>query len=611
MRTTILGVFLLAAGAALSGGALTACGGDECSSNTDCPADQICRLGLCVRDLGGTDGLINPDGADIVLSCDPAALGDLVLNEILADPPPGADVNGDGVASTSGDEFVEVVNVSGKTVGLANVQIDVSGKKAALGMICLGPNEARVLFGAQGLPGLTNSGSTVTLLIDGLTAQTHTYGSEGGKDTSMTLAIQLDPTSSWVLHNTVSSLPYSPGKCSDGSDFPNCGTGPPVEGGDADVAGDTTLECDPAGASDLVLNEILADPPPGADVNGDGVASATGDEFVEVVNVASKAVALTNVELEVGGRKVGLGAMCLGVNGARVLFGADGLPGLTNSGSTVSLLVDGAVVQTHTYGAEGGKDESLTLATQLDPTSGWVGHKSVGGGAAYSPGKCSNGNDFPDCFSAPVEPMPDTVDGTDGGDVADTSVDDTLAPDDGGPVCGPPAGVGDLVINEIMADPGTTLDWNGDGTPSATQDEFVEILNLAPYTVSLSGVTLSDKVGVKYTAGTRGDDCLGPDEALVVFGGGTPNLAVTGAIVVAGGSLSLNNTDETVTLKSAAGDTMDSYAYTTATKETSFVRSPDGTGTSFVLHPEISATGRKGSPGTCLDGGAFPGCLTP
>ncbi|MCA9516284.1 MAG: hypothetical protein KC635_15185, partial [Myxococcales bacterium] len=154
MRSTILGVLLIAAGAVVSGGALTACGGDDCKSNSDCPAGQICRLGLCARDLGGTDGLINVDTEDIVLACDPAALGDLVLNEILADPPSGADVNGDGVASTSDDEFVEVVNISGKTIGLANVQIDVGGKKAALGAICLGPNEARVLYGSQGLPGL-------------------------------------------------------------------------------------------------------------------------------------------------------------------------------------------------------------------------------------------------------------------------------------------------------------------------------------------------------------------------------------------------------------------------------------------------------------------------
>ncbi|MCA9516396.1 MAG: lamin tail domain-containing protein, partial [Myxococcales bacterium] len=423
--------------------------------------------------------------------------------------------------------------------------------------------------------------------------------------------VQLDPTSSWVLHNTLSSLPYSPGKCSDGADFPNCGSGTVVEGDpDADGGGgDVALTCDPAGANDLVLNEILADPPAGSDPNGDGTASTSDDEFVEVVNVAGKDVALTNVEIDVGGKKVGLGNMCLPANGARVLFHLDGLPTLTNSGGTVSLLVDGSVVQAHTYGSEGGKDESLTLAVQLDPTSSWVGHTTVGG-APYSPGKCSNGNAFPDCFTTPVEEMPDAADGSDGDD-ADTSIVDTMTPDDdAGPTCGPPAGVGDLVINEIMADPGTTIDWNGDGNASSTQDEYVEILNLAPYTVSLVGVTISDATGVKFTAGTHGDDCLAPNEALVVFGGGTPTLSLTGAMAVTGGSLSLNNTNETVTLKSAAGASMDTYSYTSATKETAFVRNPDGTGTSFSLHPEVTTGGLKGSPGTCLTGAAFPGCLT-
>ena len=37
-------------------------------------------------------------------------------------------------------------------------------------------------------------------------------------------------------------------------------------------------------ASDLVINEFLADPPPGVDVNQNGMADASGDEFVELYN---------------------------------------------------------------------------------------------------------------------------------------------------------------------------------------------------------------------------------------------------------------------------------------------------------------------------------------
>ena len=37
----------------------------------------------------------------------------LLINEVLSDPPADVDVNGDGVADTGDDEFLEFVNVSG------------------------------------------------------------------------------------------------------------------------------------------------------------------------------------------------------------------------------------------------------------------------------------------------------------------------------------------------------------------------------------------------------------------------------------------------------------------------------------------------------------------
>ena len=48
----------------------------------------------------------------------------------------------------------------------------------------------------------------------------------------------------------------------------------------------------------IVINEILADPPPDRDVNGDLAESTTQDEFVELVNVSGEAIDLTGWTLE-------------------------------------------------------------------------------------------------------------------------------------------------------------------------------------------------------------------------------------------------------------------------------------------------------------------------
>src|SRR5690606_174984 len=53
---------------------------------------------------------------------EPAAAG-LVINEVLADPPPGYDANGDGVADTRDDEFIELVNAGEQAIDLSGAVI--------------------------------------------------------------------------------------------------------------------------------------------------------------------------------------------------------------------------------------------------------------------------------------------------------------------------------------------------------------------------------------------------------------------------------------------------------------------------------------------------------
>ena len=78
---------------------------------------------------------------------------------------------------------------------------------------------------------------------------------------------------------------------------------------------------------------------------------------------------------------------------------------------------------------------------------------------------------------------------------------------------------GDLVINELLADPAG--DSNLDGVTDAVEDEFIELANHADATIDISGVLITDSdiTGVpRHTvpAGTL----LAAGQALVVFGGG-------------------------------------------------------------------------------------------
>ena len=134
----------------------------------------------------------------------------------------------------------------------------------------------------------------------------------------------------------------------------------------------------------------------------------------------------------------------------------------------------------------------------------------------------------------------------------------------------------------------------------------MELVSDVTFPLDLSGVTLSDSTGIRhsFTPGTL----LQPRKVVVVFGGGTPSCAMPlGVIVQAAstGSFSLSDAGETITLKNAAGTTIESVAYPVSNPDVSFSRSPDVTG-AFVLHNAIPASGGSHhSPGRKADGSAF------
>jgi len=160
-----------------------------------------------------------------------------------------------------------------------------------------------------------------------------------------------------------------------------------------------------------------------------------------------------------------------------------------------------------------------------------------------------------------------------------------------------------LIINEIHADPasGSAGDANNDGTTDSGDDEFVEIVNAGGASIDISGYTLSDNTGVRFTfpAGTS----LSPNTAAVVFGGGTPT-GIPG--LVGTGFRGLNNGGDIVVLSDDQGNIVSAVRYGSgAIEDESAVRNPDIDG-AFDAHSEASPSGELFSPGRTLDGGALP-----
>lgn len=177
--------------------------------------------------------------------------------------------------------------------------------------------------------------------------------------------------------------------------------------------------------------------------------------------------------------------------------------------------------------------------------------------------------------------------------------------------------VGSLVINEFMANPGAAaaaVDANCDGTGSSNDDEFVELVNTTATFLDLTGVTISDMLAtptVRHAFAPRG---LAPHAAVVVYGGGASMCAgVSGDVAnAAGNSLGLNNTNDGITVATAAAAVLCSAMYATSVASVSANLSPDlndtvaGTDTGpFVRHNLVPGAAGDFSPGKRVDGTPF------
>ncbi len=137
-----------------------------------------------------------------------------------------------------------------------------------------------------------------------------------------------------------------------------------------------------------------------------------------------------------------------------------------------------------------------------------------------------------------------------------------------------PAASCDVLLNEILAAP--AQDWNGDGTQSSRDDEWIEIVNTGAAIVPLDDLLVSD---ADSTIRIRLSGSLAPQARLVIYGGDASEWQRDNGRTVTG--LSLNNAGDTVRLWQIVGpDTVavDAYAYKSheSASERASGRLPDG-----------------------------------
>ncbi|HKP71817.1 MAG TPA: Ig-like domain-containing protein, partial [Pyrinomonadaceae bacterium] len=475
----------------------------------------------------------------------------LVLNEVLADPPDGAagDANHDGVRSASQDEFIEIVNASATDLDIGGYQLTTRGTSGAdavrhtfAARTIVAPGNAVVVFGgvqassfdpghpafagalaltaSTGTLSLTNTGGLVKLLdASGATVEQLAYGGESelDGDRNQSLTRSPDVSGDFALHQTASGSngrTLSPGTRIDGSPFEMT----------APVA---RIEVAPAAASvvagaqqQFTARAFDAD---GTELQGvifrwessdTGVTTISGDGL-------AKSVAPGDTEIRADARGVRSAPAAL-----RVTRPAPTVARVEVAPAEASLNRGGALrFNAQAFDANGRAVEAATFNwtssdTSIASVDGQGFARGVGVGTATIVAMTSDGA---------------------GGTVSGQASLEVRVP---------------LVINELLADvppdSAATLavegDANRDGVRSADDDEFVELFNYSAEPVELSGVQVSDATTVRFTFPEH--TTLGAGRPLVIFGGGAPPAdAFGGALVFRTGSLSLNDTGDTLTVK--------------------------------------------------------------
>jgi len=170
--------------------------------------------------------------------------GDVVINEFLADPATdiSGDANGDGVISSSQDEFIEIVNITDHEIDISGwiIYVDTNLRhtfpegtilRAGCGMVVFGGGTPTGDFGgclvqvaSTGSLVLLNTGATIKLLDGSVIIAAYDYTYDIAND-DQSLTRDPDYTGVFTRHSLVPAANgalFSPGTKVDGSPFPGC-----------------------------------------------------------------------------------------------------------------------------------------------------------------------------------------------------------------------------------------------------------------------------------------------------------------------------------------------------------------------------------------------------
>ena len=388
---------------------------------------------ICSNPRGGTPGEVNsaakPKPEDPPVVPTPAKPGDVVINEVMADP-----------KGSALPEYVELYNASGREISLEGWTFIYDGKAISL---------PHVTFSAWGYAVLYRKGASLSLGKSVLGLGLEAFPSDMPDAGEM---LVLKDASGTAIHSYkypkaeagvsiergASDEAWHP--CSD----PRGGTPGEVNSAAKPKPEDPPAAPTPAKPGDIVINEVMADP-----------KGSALPEYVELYNASGREISLKGWTFIYDGKAISLPHVTFSAWGYAVLYrkgaslslgksvlglGLEAFPTDMPDAGEMLVLKDasGTVIHTYKYPKaeagvsieRGASDEAWHLSS--DPRGG-------------TPGEANSA----------AKPKPEDP-----------------------PVAPTPAKPGDIVINEVMADP------RGSALP-----EYVELYNASGREISLKGWT--------------------------------------------------------------------------------------------------------------------------
>lgn len=569
-----------------------------------------------LRGAGSVDLIVQSDGRGsnpVAMTLIGDGTRDVLVNEALADPPDGVagDANRDGTRDSSDDEFIELVNTTTHDIDISGYQLLTRSSTTTIDTIrhtfvagtILPACSATVVFGggafdpanplfggsrvvkaSSGGLSLINSGGVITLRDPAKTIITSlAYGGTTGLngDANQSLTRSPDKSGNFVLHQAAvdsGGRSFSPGTQVSGGAFALCNSFVRIDVSPLSAAVD-------AGAKQQFSARAV-------DANGDevpGVIFSWLSSNTSVATIDQNGLATSSIA---GSTEIRASA-----------HGAESNPATLTVREIPRVLTHiDLTPQSATIPATGAQQFTAKGVDQF-------GNEIAGLTFAWESSNTNAATIDQAGLVSGISQGQSTITAT-SQNVGGTATLNVTAPT--------------VVVNEVLADPPTGIegDANHDGTRDSAQDEFVELVNSTNGGINLSGWTIRTRSSASSTEAVRHtfvtDTTLPAGEAMVVFGGGTFNVAdplfgCAQVVKASAGGLSLTNGGLTILVRDGLGNLVTQFSYGGSTglnggNAQSLTRSPDINGNP-VLHSTAAGAGaRKFSPGVKVDGTPFGNC---